>query len=172
MSQLALQARDLRKAFGALLVTDDLSLALAPGARHALIGPNGAGKTTLVNLLSGVLTPDSGAISIFGQDVTSEGPVRRTKRGLVRTFQISSLFPKLSVLENVFLAVSEHAGASFDLWRSAGHKRSLIERSETVIASKIDRRDSPSRLGNRLWQAAAGGDCDRARLGAESSPAR
>ena len=133
MTALALEARGLRKRFGALVVTDGIDLSLVPGARHALIGPNGAGKTTLVNLLSGVLRPDAGSISVFGREITSEDPARRTKRGLVRTFQVSSLFPRLTVLENIFLAVSEHAGAGFDLWRSAGHQRHLLERSEAIL---------------------------------------
>ena len=134
MTAPALEARGLCKRFGALVVTEGLDLNLAPGARHALIGPNGAGKTTLVNLLSGVLRPDAGTIWVFGQEVTSEGPACRTKRGLVRTFQVSSLFPHLTVLENIFLAVSEHAETSFDLWRSAGRQRHLLERSETILA--------------------------------------
>ena len=134
MTTLALDARGLRKRFGALVVTNGVDLSLAPGARHALIGPNGAGKTTLVHLLSGVLRPDAGSVAVFGHDITSENPARRTKRGLVRTFQVSSLFPRLTVLENMFLAVSEHAGSGFDLWRSAGRQRHLIERSEAILA--------------------------------------
>jgi len=133
VSEFALEARGLNKTFGALLVTHDVSLSLAPGARRALIGPNGAGKTTLVGLLSGVIRPNSGTVSLFGVDVTARGAAQRTKRGLVRTFQISSLFPKLSVLENVFLAVSEQAGNSFNLWRAAGRQRILIKRAESII---------------------------------------
>jgi branched-chain amino acid transport system ATP-binding protein len=133
MSTLALEARGLNKAFGALKVTTDVGLRLAPGARHALIGPNGAGKTTLVHILSGVVRPDSGAIEVFGHDVTAEDPARRVKRGLVRTFQVSSLFPRLTVLENVFLAVSEHAGASLNLWSAAGRKADLLARSEAIL---------------------------------------
>jgi branched-chain amino acid transport system ATP-binding protein len=133
MSAPALEAMGLAKHFGGLLVNHDVSITLAPGARRALIGPNGAGKTTLVGILSGVIRPDAGTIAIFGHDVTGDSASRRAKRGLVRTFQVSSLFAKLSVLENVFLAVSEHAGASVDLWRPAGKRRALIERSESII---------------------------------------
>jgi branched-chain amino acid transport system ATP-binding protein len=133
MTTPALEARHLHKAYGALKVATDVSLLLMPGARHALIGPNGAGKTTLVHILSGVVRPDTGTIAVFGRDVTDEDSARRTKLGLVRTFQVSSLFPRLTVLENVFLAVSEHAGASANLWRPAGRQRHLIERSEAVL---------------------------------------
>jgi branched-chain amino acid transport system ATP-binding protein len=133
MSDLALEAIGLRKSFGALKVTDDVTLRLRPGARTALIGPNGAGKTTLVGLLSGTIRPDSGRIDLIGHDITAETPARRVKRGLVRTFQVSSLFAKLTLLENVFLAVSENAGASRDLWRPAGRRRDLISRAEAIL---------------------------------------
>jgi len=133
MSAPALEAKGLTKRFGGLVVNRDISLVLAPGARHALIGPNGAGKTTLVGILSGAIRHDAGSIAIFGHDLTKDGPAQRTKRGLVRTFQVSSLFVQLSVLENIFLAVSEHAGASGDLWRPAGKRRALIERANAVV---------------------------------------
>ena len=133
MSEFALDARGLHKAFGALVVAQDLNLSLAPGARRALIGPNGAGKTTLVGMLSGVIAPDAGTISIFGTDVTYASVARRVRLGLVRTFQISSLFPALSVLENVFLAVSAQARASLDVWRGAGRRTRLFERSEGIV---------------------------------------
>ena len=133
MSDLALEAKGLTKRFGGLLVSNGIDLALAVGARRALIGPNGAGKTTLVGMLSGTVRPDAGSIAVFGADVTGDGPARRVKRGLVRTFQVSSLFARLSVLENVFLAASEHAGASVDLWRPAGKRRDLIERAEGIL---------------------------------------
>ncbi len=133
MSDLALEAIGLRKSFGALKVTDDVTLRLRPGARTALIGPNGAGKTTLVGLLSGTIRPDSGRIDLIGHDITAETLARRVKRGLVRTFQVSSLFAKLTLLENVFLAVSENTGASRDLWRPAGRRRDLISRAEAIL---------------------------------------
>ena len=133
MTQLALQATGLHKSFGAFKVADDVGLHLAAGARTALIGPNGAGKTTLIGLLSGTLRPDAGRISLHGRDITRDAMASRVKRGLVRTFQVSSLFTKLTVLENVFLAVSENAGASNDLWRPAGRRRDLIERTEAIL---------------------------------------
>ena len=109
MSELALETRHLVKHYGGLTVTNDVSISLPQGARHALIGPNGAGKTTLVGLLSGTIAPTSGTVAIFGCDVTRSTPAARAKRGLVRTFQITSLFPGLTVLENLYLAISERA---------------------------------------------------------------
>lgn len=129
----ALQAFGLSKSFGALQVTKDVSLTLARGARTALIGPNGAGKTTLVNLLTGVLKPDSGRLQLFGEDLTKASAPQRTRRGLVRTFQISSLYAELTVFENVFIAVSQCAGRSFDMWRPAGEQKDLLERTEVLL---------------------------------------
>jgi branched-chain amino acid transport system ATP-binding protein len=129
----ALQARGLRKAYGALVVTDDVDLSLASGCRHALIGPNGAGKTTLVGLLSGALQPDAGRIALSGEDITGMGAHRRVKRGLVRTFQVSSLFPNFSVAENLYLAVGEHAGVTSSLFKVAGRQRPLLERAAALI---------------------------------------
>lgn len=133
LEALALEAKGLHKAFGALKVTDDVALSLGAGARTALIGPNGAGKTTLVGLLSGTIRPDAGRISLHGRDITRDALAVRVKHGLVRTFQVSSLFAKLTVLENVFLAVAENAGASGDLWRPAGRRRDLVERAESIM---------------------------------------
>jgi branched-chain amino acid transport system ATP-binding protein len=133
MSAAALEASGLCKSFGALVVAKDLSISLSAGARMALIGPNGAGKTTLVGLLSGIIRPDAGRIAVLGRDVTREDAASRVRLGVVRTFQVSSLFPSLTVLENVFLAVSERAGASRDLWRPASTRRALIEQAEAII---------------------------------------
>ena len=106
----ALEARGLFKRFGGLTVTDDVSLTLAPGARHALIGPNGAGKTTLVNLLTGVLTPSEGAVILAGEDVTALPQHARVRRGLARTFQINQLFPAFSPAEALAAAIAEREG--------------------------------------------------------------
>ena len=133
MSAFALEASGLHKSFGALKVTDGVTLRLLAGARTALIGPNGAGKTTLVGLLSGTIRPDAGQISLGGRDITRDGPAPRVRQGLVRTFQVSSLFTKLTVLENVFLAVSEHQRASGGMWRPAGRRRALVDRAEGIL---------------------------------------
>lgn len=129
----ALQASGLSKHFGALHVTQDVSLTLPSGTRTALIGPNGAGKTTLVNLLTGVLKADAGKLQLFGEDVTGTSAADRTRKGLVRTFQISSLFSQLTVFENVFIAVTQAAGRSFHLWRPAGREHDLLERTEALL---------------------------------------
>ena len=110
MSEAILSVRNLVKRFGKILVTNEISFDLEAGARHALIGPNGAGKSTLVNQLSGVLRSDSGQIVLDGRDVTRTSPRERVTRGLGRTFQIINLFAKLTVFENIFLALSERAG--------------------------------------------------------------
>jgi branched-chain amino acid transport system ATP-binding protein len=133
MSEFALETRGLVKSFGALRVSNEVSIALAPGARHALIGPNGAGKSTLVGLISGTIRPNAGSVSLFGRDVTRAGPAKRTKLGLVRTFQITSLFAKLTVLENLYLAVSEQRQESFDLWRPAARRSEALGRVEALL---------------------------------------
>ena len=107
MSESALAARGINKRFGSLVVASDVDLALPPGARYALIGPNGAGKTTLINLMTGMLQPDAGSILLGGEDITALTPELRVRLGLARTFQINSLFPHLTALESVALAVCE-----------------------------------------------------------------
>jgi ABC-type branched-subunit amino acid transport system ATPase component len=116
----ALQTKTLQKRFGGLHVTRDLSLQIEAGARHALIGPNGAGKTTVINLLTGVLKPDSGRILLEGNDVTDLPVHSRVRRGLSRTFQINQLYADLTPLETIGLAVSERLGRGGDWWRSMG----------------------------------------------------
>ena len=116
----ALETRGLEKHFGGLKVTRDLSLRIEAGARHALIGPNGAGKTTVINLLTGVLEPSRGRILLEGQDITDLPVHRRVLRGLSRTFQINQLYPDLTPLETIGLAVSERHGGGGDWWRRMG----------------------------------------------------
>jgi ABC-type branched-subunit amino acid transport system ATPase component len=122
-----LEARNLTKRFGSLLVTDDVSLRLAPGARHALIGPNGAGKSTLVHQFSGVVRPDAGRIFVSGNDVTALSAHRRVAYGLGRTFQVTNLFPALTVMHSLFLAVSERAGLSRTAWRPAAACKDALD---------------------------------------------
>src|ERR1700754_3243058 len=117
---LALETIGLRKQFGGLAVTRDLSLQIKTGARHALIGPNGAGKTTVINLLTGVLKPNGGRILLDGADITTLPVHKRVLRGLSRTFQINQLYADLTPLETVGLAVSERMGRGGDWWRRMG----------------------------------------------------
>lgn len=107
-----LETQNLSKSFGKLVVADDISLRLPKGGRHALIGPNGAGKTTLINLVTGALKPDSGAVFLDGQDVTNAPSFARVKAGLGRTFQINTLFAKLTPLHSVTMAICERNGVS------------------------------------------------------------
>jgi len=135
VSGAVLSTAGLSKRFGALVVASNINLDLQAGERRALIGPNGAGKTTFVGMLSGTLRPDSGTITLMGHDITHERSDRRVKAGLVRTFQITSLFRNLTVLENVFLAASEHLGASRHMLRAAAHHRDVMDRAEEVVAT-------------------------------------
>lgn len=113
-----LLARGLAVSFGRLPVLDDMHLELARGERHAVIGPNGAGKTTLVNILSGVLRPDRGVVLLDGQDVTRLDTAQRVKRGLVRTFQVNSLFPDFTVHASLVLAICERDGLGGQWWKA------------------------------------------------------
>jgi ABC-type branched-subunit amino acid transport system ATPase component len=117
---IVLETKGLEKHFGGLRVTRDLSLKIEQGARHALIGPNGAGKTTVINLLTGVLTPDDGRILLEGNDITGLPVHVRVLRGLSRTFQINQLYPDLTPIETIGLAVSERLGRGGDWWRVMG----------------------------------------------------
>ncbi len=130
-----LSAKRLNKSFGSLVVAQDLALELPPGARYALIGPNGAGKTTLINLLTGMVRPDSGWIELDGTDITDLKPYERVRRGLARTFQINTLFPRLSALESVALAVLEREGSAHNWWRGLGAERSAIDEASGILDS-------------------------------------
>jgi branched-chain amino acid transport system ATP-binding protein len=112
-----LSTKGLNKRFGSLVVAQDIALELPAGVRYALIGPNGAGKTTLINLLTGMLAPDSGQIFLAGRDITAVRPDKRVRAGLARTFQINTLFAALTPLESVTLAVLEREGHAQNWWR-------------------------------------------------------
>jgi branched-chain amino acid transport system ATP-binding protein len=112
MAEPLLQLQGLRKKFGSLIVTDDVTLEIMPGELHAIIGPNGAGKTTLINQISGLAAPDQGSILFAGADVTALPPEARALRGLARSFQITSILPGFPVIENVALAVQARDGSS------------------------------------------------------------
>jgi branched-chain amino acid transport system ATP-binding protein len=122
-----LKLEHLRKSFGALVVTDDVSLAFGASGLHAIIGPNGAGKTTLINQISGLTASDTGRIIFHGQDVTKLPMHERARLGLVRSFQITSILPRFSALENVALAVQARIGSSFRFFSDARAERPLNE---------------------------------------------
>ena len=130
---IVLRAEALKKNFGKLEVTRDVALALPRGARHALIGPNGAGKTTLINLLTGQLKPDAGRIELEGGDITSLAPAHRVRRGLSRTFQINTLFPDLTPIEAVTLAVMERERSAGQFWKRRSAQSDAIEESFTIL---------------------------------------
>jgi branched-chain amino acid transport system ATP-binding protein len=133
MSEPLLQVESLAKRFGGIVATDDLALDVAAGELHAIIGPNGAGKTTLIAQLSGQLRPDSGRIRFAGHDITALPMDRRSRLGLARSFQITSLFLDLSVLDNVALAVQAQAGHSFRFWRDARNEPELRQPARTAL---------------------------------------
>ncbi len=125
MSEPILRLENLRKSFGALVVTDDVNLSLQPGELHAVIGPNGAGKTTLIHQISGLTNSDAGRIWLAGEDVSHAPMHQRVRRGLARSFQITSILPGFSALENVALAVQARAGSSFRFFGNASNEEGL-----------------------------------------------
>ncbi|MFZ0112878.1 MAG: ABC transporter ATP-binding protein, partial [Xanthobacteraceae bacterium] len=134
MSEPVLRVEALCKHFGGLLVTDNVTLTIAPGELHAVIGPNGAGKTTLINQISGLIRPDAGRIELGGRDVTALPMYARAALGLARSFQITSVLPRFSALENVALAVQARTGSSFRFFGRAGRERVLNDQAEAVLA--------------------------------------
>ncbi len=135
MSPPALGTRGLNKSFGSLVVAKDIAFGVPPGERYALIGPNGAGKTTLINLITGMLQPDLGQIFLGGEDVTALAPQDRVALGLARTFQISTLFPHLSALESVTLAVCERRRVSGHWLRRLARYRDVIDEAHAILDS-------------------------------------
>jgi ABC-type branched-subunit amino acid transport system ATPase component len=134
-----LRTEGIAKKFGSLEVSRDISLALPAGARHALIGPNGAGKTTLINLITGRLKPDAGRITLDGEDVTGMPAAERVGRGLTRTFQINTLFPGLTPIESVLLAVCERKGEAGQFWRRlTGHSEAVDEAFSILRQLRLD----------------------------------
>jgi branched-chain amino acid transport system ATP-binding protein len=125
---------NLRKNFGGLVVTDDVTFAVAPRELHAVIGPNGAGKTTLINEISGLIAPDAGQIRFVGHDVTTLPMHARAALGLARTFQITSVLPGFSALENVALAVQARSGTSLRFFGRASAETALNEAAMTALA--------------------------------------
>ena len=139
LAEPVLSTKNLNKKFGSLVVAQDIALELPQGQRYALIGPNGAGKTTLMNLLTGMLAPDSGQIFLGegknAAEITRLRPDARVKKGLARTFQINTLFPQLSALEAVTLAVLEREGHAHNWWRSLPRFSPAIEEAHAILRS-------------------------------------
>src|SRR5688572_5792373 len=133
--EIILETRGLTKEFKGFVAVKDVSLRVRRGSIHALIGPNGAGKTTCFNLLTHFLEPTRGQIFFKGQEITGSPPARIARMGLVRSFQISAVFPHLTVLENVRVALQGKRGASFDFWRSGRVLDEMNDRARELIAA-------------------------------------
>ena len=132
-SDIILETRDLTKEFKGFVAVSKVNLRVRRGSIHALIGPNGAGKTTCFNLLTKFLTPSAGQILFEGHDITAEAPAHIARRGVIRSFQISAVFPHLTVLENVRVALQRKLGSSFEFWRSERSLDSLNGRALELL---------------------------------------
>jgi branched-chain amino acid transport system ATP-binding protein len=128
-----LDIQHLNRAFGNLVVTDDVSIAIGAGERHVIIGPNGAGKTSLINQIGGQLRPGSGRILLKGRDITGLGPSRISRLGVARTFQRNNLFHNLSVIENLRLALTVRFGNPLDCFFPAGGDEALMRRAGELM---------------------------------------
>jgi branched-chain amino acid transport system ATP-binding protein len=128
-----LATRSLGLDIGGATIVADVSLEVSEGELLGIIGPNGAGKTSLFNLLSGIYRPTAGSVELDGEEITRDRPYRRTRRGLGRTFQVSNVFPLLSVLENVRLAAEARLGGTMRIWRRATWVREAVERARWAL---------------------------------------
>ncbi len=133
MAEALLEIEGLTKRFGGVVAADEISLMLPAGELHAIIGPNGAGKSTLIGQLSGEVTPDSGRIRFDGQDITNLPVYRRSQLGLARSFQVTTLFPDFTALDNVALSVQAHSGHSFHFWSKARTEIALSEPARAAL---------------------------------------
>ena len=129
----ALETRNLTKRFGGFVATNDVSLQVRPGARHALIGPNGAGKTTLINLLTGVLSVDAGQIFLGEEDITTLSGHKRVAKGLARTFQINQLFQDFTPLDSMMFAIGERKGHGSLIWRSLSRDSEVADEAAALL---------------------------------------
>jgi branched-chain amino acid transport system ATP-binding protein len=134
MVEVLLEIEGLTKRFGGVVAADEISLVLPAGELHAIIGPNGAGKSTLIAQLTGEIVPDSGRIRFDGQDITNVPVYRRSQLGLARSFQVTTLFPDFSALDNVVLSVQAHSGHSFRFWRNARSEIELREPAQAALS--------------------------------------
>src|SRR2546423_14416845 len=128
-----LLVRGLSKRFGAVLASDDIDFDVRAGETHAVIGPNGAGKTTFISQLAGNLLPDAGRIVFAGEDITRLSAPRRARKGLARSFQITSVYQDFTALQNVALAVQAQGGHSFRFWQRAFGDRSLVQPAKAIL---------------------------------------
>jgi branched-chain amino acid transport system ATP-binding protein len=149
MSAPIMTIRGLTKRFGANVVNDNIDFDLADGEVHAVIGPNGAGKTTLINQLTGELRPDAGTIRFDGRDITRMPTHQRATLGLSRSYQITSVFPDFTALDNVAIAAQAHDGHSFGIWQPAAHDETLV-RPALASLEKVGLRDKANRLASEL----------------------
>lgn len=133
MSEIVLEARNLRKQFGGLVAVDGVNLSVERGMVHSIIGPNGAGKTTLFNLLSGRYKPSAGTVHFKGEDISSLTMSQRALKGIGRSFQITNIFPNLTVLENVRLAVQAHSPVNWNMFRRANTYDQFVAQAREVL---------------------------------------
>jgi branched-chain amino acid transport system ATP-binding protein len=142
----ALQLTDVHKSFGATKIIRGVSLAIRKGERHALIGPNGAGKSTLFNLVSGRFAPTRGSIRLDGAEIGGMAPYRISRRGLARSFQVTNIFPRLTVYENIRCSALWALGYRYNFWRSADRLADAALRAEMILARirMTERRDTPA----------------------------
>jgi branched-chain amino acid transport system ATP-binding protein len=134
MTAPALQLSGIRKSFGATEVIRGVDLAVAARERHAVIGPNGAGKSTLFNLISGLSRPNAGSIALHGRDITTLPPHQINRHGLSRSFQVTNIFPRMSVWENVRSGLLWSAGERYSFWRDADHAHEVGARTDRILA--------------------------------------
>jgi len=146
MTTRALEMRNIRKRFGSTEIIRGVNLSVDERERHAVIGPNGAGKSTLFNLVSGLMKPDAGSISLGGNDITGMPPWLINRRGLSRSFQVSNIFHRMSVWESVRAGVLWSAGERYAFWRDADNAREVSARTDRILADfdLSDRRDAPA----------------------------
>ncbi len=146
MTTPALALSNICKRFGSTEVIRGVNLTVTPGERHAVIGPNGAGKSTLFNLISGLMKPDAGSIALKGDDITATAPWLINRRGLSRSFQVTNIFHRMSVWENVRAGALWAAGQRYAFWRDADNAREVAARTDRILADfdLIDRRDAPA----------------------------
>jgi branched-chain amino acid transport system ATP-binding protein len=142
----ALELRDVRKSFGATQIIRGVSLAIRRGERHAIIGPNGAGKSTLFNLICGRFAPSAGSILLGGEAIAARPPFEINRRGVARSFQVTNIFPRLSVYENIRCGVLWSLGYRYCFWRGVGRLRDVNERSERTLEAigMTPKRDAPA----------------------------